>query len=1604
MSNPEKSQAGGDWLTGGGEMGKLVRTKDWSKTPLGSIDSWPQSLRTTVSLALASNFPISIAWGPQRTQIYNDGYWPICGDKHPHSMGQDFKECWYSAWPAIGEAFESAANGKTAFLVNQRMFLDRLGFLEETFFTFSFSPIRDESGGIGGLFHPVTELTQHTLAERRLRLLRELAERSGKTTSIDEAMRVIGDSIAAAELDVPFAILYQLEEDGNGARLAHCTGVKAGIPVTPPNISFDSSEPMIWPLQEGLETQSIVVNGLRQYFGGTPCGPYEESPDTAVVLRIILSGLAQPFGFLIAGVSSRRPLDGSYRTFFDLLAEAVANALNKARSYEEERKRAEALAELDRAKTAFFSNVSHEFRTPLTLMLGPLEDALGNVHGVLPSEAANAVGIAHRNSLRLLKLVNTLLDFSRIEAGRIQANYEPTDLAALTADLASVFRSAVERAGLRLIVNCPPLPEPIYIDCDMWEKIVLNLLSNAFKFTFQGEIEVSLKTGDQCTLHLHSGERNVEPSGIQDPAEPDPTRYVVLEVRDTGTGIPPEELPRIFDRFHRVQNSRGRSHEGSGIGLALVQQLVRLHGGVVRVESQIGRGSLFTISIPRGEGHLPADRINAARTLTSTAVRGEAYVEEALRWLPGTITTRERGETVISQGRSQQALPTSAGSPVATHGAQTEGRILLADDNADMREYVCRLLNQAGFDVEAVTNGEEALEIVGIQQPDLVLTDIMMPGLDGFGLLRALRSNSATADIPIILLSARAGEEARIEGMQAGADDYLTKPFSARELLARVESHVKLARLRRMTEEKLRESQSQLTAIIEQLPVGVGVLNVDGQFMIRNSHMRNIVSEVLPSTGQATVTRWRSLHAPNQPVPMDQWPGARALRGESIEPGMEFIYTDQQGMKHHQLVSAVPFRDGTGNVVGAITVVQDNTERKQAEQALRESEERFRAFTSATSDVIYRMSPDWRELRHCEGREFVADTLEPTSMWLEKYLHPDDQTYVMDTINRAIRTKSFFELEHRVIRADGTLGWTYSRAIPILNDQGEIIEWFGAAMDVTARKQAEQALFDSEERFRTLADNMSQLAWMADEQGSIFWFNQRWCDYTGTTLTEMQGWGWKKVLHPDHVDRVVEGLRGSWATGEPWEDTFPLRGKHGQYHWFLSHALPIRDAAGNIIRWFGTNTDITDLRDVQDALRQSEARLQTFSHQLEDLVDERTRDLIQSQERLRALATELNLAEQRERKRLATELHDHLQQLLVLGKLKLGQAKQSRQAFPTAMEVMQQVDDILSEALTYTSTLVAGLSPQVLRDHGLPEGLKWLAEDMKKRNLTVHVSLPQQLDPVLPDDQCILLYQSVRELLINASKYAGTREATVQLAQDETRLQITVHDKGIGFNPVAIETSAADANIPSTKFGLFSIRERMLSLGGSLSIESAPGCGTTAILMLPKAGAKGHRSEMGEKKAGQAITVNDQPTFRSTNSSSVKSLESRIRVLLVDDHAMVRQGLRSVLEGYEDVEVVGEAANGLEALQAVNRLIPHVVVMDINMPGMNGIEATNHLKAAYPDLNVIGLSMHTDGANQEAMKRAGAFLLIPKEAAVNQLYGTIQEAMRNSQSGPERVM
>jgi len=668
-----EQQTKANWLTGGGEVGELIRAKDWSTTPLGPIEAWPQSLRTAVSLCLSSTFPILIAWGPEDIQIYNDAYRPICGPKHPEAIGQNFKICWATALPVVGDAFDRAHEGEGTYIRDQRMFLDRYGYLEEAFMTFSFSPIGVESGEVGGVFHPISETTDKVLGARRTAVLRDLSAGIAKCQSIEELCQAITQRYESIALDLPFFLFYQLH--GNTLLRKGVAGLEAASAMAPEAIELGSTSG--WPFEAVLQSQANTeVPDLLTRFGAQPAGPYPEIPTSAMLLPIMVVGSDRPFGFLIAGVSARRALDAEYSDFYALLSNAVSTAVGNVVAYQHEQHKAEELAEIDRAKTAFFSNVSHEFRTPLTLMVGPLEDALADRDEPLGDAQRKRLEVTHRNSLRLLKLVNALLDFSRIEAGRAKASFAATDLATLTEDLSGVFRSAIEKAGLHYDVRVDDLGEPVYLDRDMWEKIVFNLLSNAFKFTLSGRIGVTLtRVGDIARL----------------------------EISDTGTGIAAEELPRVFERFHRIENSQGRTYEGTGIGLAMIQELVKLHKGQIGVTSTPGVGSTFYVEMPFGKEHVPVESLaginptapgignDAAHTL------GTSYIQEALGWLPE--AEQPAASLPVQKAASRDADDVT---PI---------RIVLADDNTDMRGYLKRLLENYAT-VEACGDGEAAYQAI----------------------------------------------------------------------------------------------------------------------------------------------------------------------------------------------------------------------------------------------------------------------------------------------------------------------------------------------------------------------------------------------------------------------------------------------------------------------------------------------------------------------------------------------------------------------------------------------------------------------------------------------------------------------------------------------------------------------------------------------------------------------------------------------------------------------------------------------------------------------------------------------------------------------------
>ena len=1334
-----------DFLFGGGKMGELIRAKDWSKTPLGSPATWPQSLRTTVSLCIASNFPIAIIWGPHGVQIYNDGYWPITGDMHPTSMGQDFAACWQSAWPVIGKAFEEASLGNTRFLENQRIFLDRYGYKEETFFTFSFSPILDESGAVGGLFHPVIELTQQTLSERRLNILHTVANHTVNARTAEEASALILNCLKDFALDIPFVLLYSIAADGKQANLDGSVGIEGDSPLAPANINLEEHALKSWPFTEVIQNgKAVLVEKLANIFGTFNCGPYPEPPEQALVFPVILPGAAHNNYFLVAGVSSRRSLDEKYLLFYELLAASVTNELAKARVYEEERKKAEALAEIDKAKTVFFSNISHEFRTPLTLMLSPLEELLNQKKNNFSKSEKQNIETTHRNAIRLLKLVNTLLDFSRIESGRQQGVFSLVDIVSLTKNLASNFRSIIEKAGLKLIVNADSIIKPVYVDKQMWEKIVFNLLSNAFKYTLEGKITVELS------------------------AEKD---FAVLKVKDTGVGIPENELPKMFERFHRVQNVTGRTFEGTGIGLSLIKELVQMHHGTIGVESKLNNGSVFTVKIPFGKEHLDGHQISKT-AIDSDEISANIYVEE----IETLLKTDKKEALKISSVKEKNILPT----------------VLVVDDNADMREHISSILSN-NFNVITANNGMDALHKMKETIPALVLSDIMMPVMDGIGLLKEIKSNKATSNIPVIFLTARAGEESRIEGLETGADDYLVKPFSSKELLSRVKVQIKIIKLRNELEGNVRNLFLEAPAIICVLRGPLHVYELANEMYLKLVGNRDIlgkpIRKALPELEETGIyelldhvySTGEPFIGIEMPVKLDKG------NGKLEEIYINFVYQ--------------PSHNSEGEIDGILVYGVDVSEQVLARKKIEESEERFRSLAQTLPQLVWvtdaKGNPEFASAR---WKTYSGIESGGEKEW-KALVHPDDYDNINAAWVHSLTTGDMYTAEVRLKNKDGQYKWHAVIGEPVLDKDNKIIKWVGAFTDIHEQKEAIETLKESEKQFSTLANNIQNLAWIADSEGYIFWYNERWYDYTGTTLEEMKGWGWEKVLHPDHIERVVNFVKKAWKKNEPYEMTFPLRGADGKYRRFLTSVFPVNEVEGKILRWVGTNTDIEDQKIKEE---RKDEFISIASHELKTPLT-----TVKGYLQLLELSLDVNNEDANLYVKKASQsinrLNELISELLDVSKIRLGKLNYTISTFNFNDMVDSTVENIQLTSPTHTIIKTGKVYADVTGD--------------KNR-----------------------LEQVVINLLNNAIKYSpGASEVLINVEQENDKIKVSVKDTGIGMSKGSLNQifekyhriKEHALHFQGLGIGLYISYEIIQRHNGKLWVESEPGKGSIFYFTLP---------------------------------------------------------------------------------------------------------------------------------------------------------------------------
>jgi len=877
------------------------------------------------------------------------------------------------------------------------------------------------------MFCANTDDTDRIISQRQLSTLTALGKNLVNCLTREEVIEKTISSLEENQHDFPFAMFYLVR--GDRAFRAHCTHLGPATDSIPDSIDLGNDDPLTDCLRRAIASRELqLLRDVQKHFGDVPKGAWEVSSDKAVVLPVVQAGSKEPYGILLIGFNPFRLLDEKYSGFFKLIADQIATSFADVHILDEERKRAEALAEIDRAKTTFFSNISHEFRTPLTLLLGPVEDALNDPDTV--PENKTRMEMAYRNGLRMQKLVNTLLEFSRIEAGRMEGRFERIDICALTEDLASTFRSAIERAGMKLEFRCSPLTDEVYVDVDMWERIVLNLISNAFKYCKKGTIGVEVKQVGQ---------------------------EVQVAVTDTGVGIPPDHLGKIFDRFHRIDNTEGRSQEGTGIGLAMVRELVKLHQGNINVASQPGKGSTFTVCLPLGKNHLPPDKISETSRGRTAYKHSAAFLEEAMKWVP------------LEEKRSN----TETGEPIPKKDTVNgKPRVLLADDNADMRQYVERLLSDQ-YSVITAGDGEEAYEKAIAYNPELLLSDIMMPRLDGIGLLKKMRSRPETKNTPVIFLSARAGEEAKVEGLDAGADDYLVKPFSAKELIVRVNNHIRINQVRRETEQ-------QFYHLFMQAPTLINLFRgPDFVFELFHPKNKEILGEV-DYTGRPLKEAMPELDGHGVlDILKEVYDTGRTVRHDELRVMLK--RDDGQLMEKYFNSTYQPWYDIRGNIQGVVNFAIDITEAVRSKKVIEENEKQFRrVLLNSPSIYLILQGPEmritfvnepllnsWRKTADIIGKTLLEVLPELTDQPFPKLL---EKVYTTGEPHYGNEEKA-------VLYKDGMPREVYYNYVyqAIMEPDKSISGITIMASDITEQVIARKKIEESERKYRQLSEELEMM-------------------------------------------------------------------------------------------------------------------------------------------------------------------------------------------------------------------------------------------------------------------------------------------------------------------------------------------------------------------------------------------------------------------------------------------------------------------------------------------------------------------------------------------------
>ena len=1235
-------------VVGGGEMGAAIRSFDWSRTPLGAIEGWPLSLRTATNACLSSRFAILVWWGPEFTMIYNDAYREIIAAKHPAALGQSGKECWNEIWDIVGPMLDSVvSSGQPTWSDDLQLLLEPHGYLEECYFRFSYSPIWDESGKVGGVFTPVTETTDRVIGERRLQTLRDLAVRTGEPRGVEQACDAVAAALATNPYDIPFALLYLTESSTQQLRLAAYAGIEPDGPASPRFVSLSGPEP--WPLSAIARTgKAQRVDDVTERYAGLPSRAWGLPPSTAVVLPVALPGQSASTALLVLAVSPRKRLDAAYETFLSLVAGQVAAALAEALAYEE---RAEALAELDG-------------------------------------------------------------------------------------------------------------------DGDL------------------------------------AGER---------------------ELRSVGQRVQHDLLPHVTVDLARAQPADGRP------------------------------------------------------------------------------------------------LP----------------RILLADDNSDMRAYIQRLLSDR-YHVEAVADSVAALAAARTRPPDLVLTDIMMPGLDGLALLRELRADARTNTIPVIVLSARAGDELRVQGLEAYADDYLLKPFSARELLARVGTHLEMSHRHREAARREQDLRARMEAAQQHANdilegITAGFVAVDGDWRLTYA---NAAAEQVLRRGRVDL------------IGKIFWKEFAAVLGTTAETHLRRAMSEQVTVSFENYyapsgrlfeVKAYPDRNG-----GVSVYFNDATQRWLVEETLRQTDQRYREAMDLLPAGVYVCDASGLITEHNRwatelwGRELPTDAQERFSGALRLYrsdgsVLPHGSTPTAEVLRTG---NPVYDRELTLERPDGSRITVVENVAPLRDRLWKISGAVNCFHDITDRKRAEA----TRSHLAAIVESSDDAIFSKTLDGTITSWNQGAERLFGYSAEEVIGQSVTLLIAADRSNEEPEIL-ARLRRGERIDHYETVRlHKNGRPLNVLVTVSPVKDRDGIIIGASDITHDITERKRAEAALREADREkdhfLAVLSHELrnplapirnavqllrraplQDPLLERARDMIERQ---------------------ATHMTRLIDDLLDISRIKHGKIVLRNQHVNVA-DVVRAVAD----------------------DHN---------EVFESGGVALQVDVPA--DPVWVIGDPTRLAQAVGNVLLNAAKFSNPRGRVWLYVRTESgQAVIGVHDTGIGIDHDAVDRvfeafnqpeAVRDRNRSGLGLGLALVKGIVELHGGIVQARSkGRGRGAEFVIRLP---------------------LDSAPARADTLAPSAGPHAPKpCRVLVIEDNVDTAESMKLLLsyDGYQ----VTVAHSGADGVRVAREFAAEIIVCDIGLPGdMDGYAVARAIRqdpitsSAY----LIALTGYGQEEDQRRARAAGFDLHLTK--------------------------